>query len=141
MARIMRLQRNRKTLLMRWVGKPLLHKRNPRSPHLSVISFLRQKTMGMMTLESEGNGPDPNREDSAEVPSKDKQALSHPMQRSDTNNWRRRLNARDRRKLLALKGKKMTLRQVGIQFAHLDTDFLRQVWGELNLPERCTRSR
>ncbi|RMZ39099.1 anticoagulant protein C [Aspergillus flavus] len=93
------------------------------------------------SLESEGNGPDPNREDSAEVPSKDKQALSHPMQRSDTKNWHRRLNARDRRKLLALKGKKMTLRQVGIQFAHLDTDFLRQVWGELNLPERCTRSR
>ena len=92
------------------------------------------------SLESKENGPDPNLEDSAEVPSKDK-ALSRRTQRSDTNNRRQRLNARGRRKLLALKGKKMTLRQVGIQFTHLDTDILRQVWGELNLPERRTRSR
>lgn len=64
------------------------------------------------SLESKEYGPDPNCEDSAQVPSKDKRALSHAMQRSDTNNLPRRLNARDRRKLLALKGEKLTLRRI-----------------------------
>jgi hypothetical protein len=93
------------------------------------------------SLESKEYGPNPNHEDSAQVPSKDKRALSYPMQRSNTKNLRRRLNGRDKRELFELKGKKMTPRQVGLRFAHLDTDFLRQVWGELNPPERCTRSR
>lgn len=81
-------------------------------------------------------GPDP-----AQFPSDHSQNLLRPMRRSNSSNLHRRLNARDRRKLLALKGKKMTLRQVGPQFTHLDTDFLRQVWGELKPSERCTRSR
>lgn len=92
-------------------------------------------------LESKEYGPNPNREDSVRVPSKHKRALFHPMRRSNTKNLRRRLNGRDRREMFELKGKKMTPRQVGLRFAHLDTDFLRQVWGELNPPERCTRSR
>ncbi|CEJ58338.1 hypothetical protein PMG11_06997 [Penicillium brasilianum] len=92
-------------------------------------------------LESKEYGPDRNYEDPTQVSRGNARSLSHLMQESGFNNLHRRLNARDRRKLLALKGEKMTLRQVGPQFAHLDTDFLRQVWGELKPFERCTRSR
>jgi hypothetical protein len=81
---------------------------------------------------------DPNHKDSAKVASGNERAQSHLMRESHVS---RRLNARDRRRLLALKSEKMTLRQIGSQFAHLDTDFLRQVWGELKPLERCTRSR
>jgi hypothetical protein len=89
------------------------------------------------SLDSKEYRPDPNCED-FQVASGNERAKSHLMQES---HFSRRLNARDRRKLLALKSEKMTLRQIGCQFAHLDTDFLRQVWGGLKPFERYTRSR
>jgi hypothetical protein len=90
------------------------------------------------SLDSKEYRPDPHGEDATQVVSGKERAQSRLMQES---HFSRRLNTRDRRKLLALKREKMTLRQIGSQFAHLDTDFLRQVWGELKPFERCTRSR
>jgi hypothetical protein len=76
------------------------------------------------SLDSKEYRLDPYGEDSTQVVSGKERAQSRLIQES---HFSRRLNARDRRKLLALKGEKMTLRQIGSQFAHLDTDFLRQV--------------
>ncbi|KAJ5267504.1 hypothetical protein N7478_010312 [Penicillium angulare] len=77
----------------------------------------------------------------AEVPSKHHKKAVPPALRPNLNDLRQKLNARDRRKLLALKSEKKTLRQIAPQFPHLDTGFLRQAWGELKPFERCTRSR
>ncbi|KAJ5415013.1 hypothetical protein N7509_000111 [Penicillium cosmopolitanum] len=73
--------------------------------------------------------------------SKHEQKLLPSAARPNLNDLRQKLNARDRRKLLALKSEKKTLRQIAPQFPHLDTGFLRQAWGELKPFERCTRSR
>lgn len=105
----------------------MLHERNLPLPPLSTPQIHK-------TGDGENNdsllskyGPEPDCKDPTQVPSENKRARSHPTRVSHCNDLSERLNAKDRRKLLALKGEKMTLRQVGPQFAHLDTDFLRQV--------------
>lgn len=60
---------------------------------------------------------------------------------SSTRKARQKLNTQEKRKLLELKGQKMTLRQIGPLFADIDTTFLRQSWEDMELPQRCTRSR
>ncbi|CAI7613072.1 unnamed protein product, partial [Penicillium viridicatum] len=57
-----------------------------------------------------------------------------------TRKPRQKLNTKEKRKLLEFKGQKLTLRQIGSQFADIDTAFLRQTWQDLELPQRCTRS-
>lgn len=66
-----------------------------------------------------------------------------PLNRKDYSNVRRppqKLSAKDRRSLLALKSQNVTLRQIGPQFTHLDTAFLRQAWMDIKPSQRCTRS-
>ncbi|OQE73307.1 hypothetical protein PENNAL_c0089G11954 [Penicillium nalgiovense] len=65
--------------------------------------------------------------------------LNHPGDLS-TRKPRQKLNTKEKRKLLEFKGQKLTLRQIGSQFADIDTAFLRQTWQDLELPQRCTRS-
>ncbi|KAJ5481528.1 hypothetical protein N7475_000340 [Penicillium sp. IBT 31633x] len=60
---------------------------------------------------------------------------------SSNRKARQKLNTQEKRKLLELKGQKMTLRQIGPLFADIDTTFLRQSWEDMELPQRCTRSR
>jgi hypothetical protein len=66
-----------------------------------------------------------------------------PSKRKDYSNVRKppqKLSAKDRRRLLALKSQNVTLRQIGPQFTHLDTAFLRQAWIDIKPSQRCTRS-
>lgn len=71
--------------------------------------------------------------------SRSQPSLNNPGDLS-TRKGRQKLNTKERRKLLELKGQKMTLRQIGSHFAGIDTAFLRQTWQDLELPQRCTRS-
>jgi hypothetical protein len=57
-----------------------------------------------------------------------------------TRKLHQKLNTKEKRKLLELKGQNLTLRQIGPHFADIDTAFLRQAWKDLELPQRCTRS-
>jgi hypothetical protein len=57
-----------------------------------------------------------------------------------TRKLRHKLNTKEKRKLLELKGKNMTLRQIGPLFADIDMVFLRQSWEDMEIPQRCTRS-
>ncbi|KAJ6105933.1 hypothetical protein N7512_009450 [Penicillium capsulatum] len=64
------------------------------------------------------------------------------QQPNDSNPYNaRKLNAKERRELLKLKGQNLTLRQIGSRFADIDTAVLRQAWLDLKPPQRCTRSR
>ncbi|KAF4765341.1 hypothetical protein HAV15_003252 [Penicillium sp. str.  len=66
--------------------------------------------------------------------------LSHPDDLG-TRKPRQKLTTKEKRKLLELKGQNLTLRQIGPLFADIDTTFLRQSWEDMELPQRCTRSR
>ncbi|KAI3240761.1 hypothetical protein DTO012A7_2460 [Penicillium roqueforti] len=66
-----------------------------------------------------------------------KPPLNHPGDLSTRK--LRQLNKEEKRKLLELKGQKLTLRQIGSRFPDIDTAFLRQTWQDLE-PQRCTRS-
>lgn len=66
--------------------------------------------------------------------------LSHPDDLR-TRKPRQKLTTKEKRKLLELKGQNLTLRQIGPLFADIDTTFLRQSWEDMELPQRCTRSR
>ncbi|OQD85679.1 hypothetical protein PENANT_c009G09656 [Penicillium antarcticum] len=57
-----------------------------------------------------------------------------------TRKLRQKLNTKEKRKLLELKGQNLTLRQIGLHFLNIDMAFLRQAWKDLELPQRCTRS-
>lgn len=54
---------------------------------------------------------------------------------------RQRLNTKETQKLRQLKSQNLTLRQIGIHFADVDTTFLRHVWMDIKPSQRCTRSR
>ena len=67
-----------------------------------------------------------------------------PLHHTDdlsTRKPRRKLNAKEKRKLLELKDQNLTLRQIGHHFVDIDTTYLRQVWTDMKPSQRCTRSR
>ncbi|KAJ5456181.1 hypothetical protein N7530_011455 [Penicillium desertorum] len=97
--------------------------------------------------ETDGNPPCDDQADVSNVRrplTRAKSRLQPPLNNPDdlgTRKLRQKLNTREKRKLLELKGKKMTIRQIGPLFADIDTVFLRQSWEDMELPQRCTRSR
>lgn len=61
---------------------------------------------------------------------------------ADHKKPRRRLSAKERRKLRELKGQHLTLRQVGLNFPDINKALLREAWVEMDVSQRrCTRSR
>jgi hypothetical protein len=67
-----------------------------------------------------------------------------PLNHADdfgTRKPRQKLRTQEKRKLLELKCRGLTLRQVGPDFADIDKVFLRQIWEDMKPPQRCTRSR
>ncbi|KAJ5471326.1 hypothetical protein N7530_008683 [Penicillium desertorum] len=69
------------------------------------------------------------------------QSTQHYLDHADETKSRKKLNARDKRKLCDFKSQKKTLRQIGPYFPDIDTVSLRQAWADIRLPDRRTRSR
>lgn len=69
------------------------------------------------------------------------QSTQHYLDHTDETKSRKKLNARDKRKLCDFKSQKKTLRQIGPYFPDIDTVSLRQAWADIRLPNRRTRSR
>lgn len=71
---------------------------------------------------------------------KSQPALRH-LDDFNSRKTRKKLNAKEKRQILEFKGQNLTLRQIGPHFADIDTAVLRQAWKDMELPQRCTRSR
>jgi hypothetical protein len=92
--------------------------------HLMYTSHTVRILLDNDFLETKEYTLDPNYKDPTQIPSENNRTPLLPTKLSDFNCLHRRLNARDRRKLLVFKGEKLTLEQTRPQFAHLDTAFL-----------------
>lgn len=71
---------------------------------------------------------------------KSQPALRH-LDDFNSRKTRKKLNAKEKRQILEFKGQNLTLRQIGPHFVDIDTAVLRQAWKDMELPQRCTRSR